>query len=444
MTKSTSADRGQADAPHTGQANGQHALSASPPLLARPSSLRLLPAGPPMRQPFAAAASARIVTVGARSAAPPVEVRLLGPPRVGRTGERGRVRHPQGGGAARPSRARPTAAPARRPGRSALAGQRHRARPRRAAADAVDAARRDRGRVPGDHPRSRRADPQRRRCAVDVDRFRRAAWPTATSEAAVGRVPRRLPGGLRLCGTRPAFEDWQRGQADTLRRELTAALAALAAGREAAGDWSAALVHVRRWLDARPAARAGASRADPAATRYRGDRAARAGPVPPVRPHALPRAGGFTAPRDHRALRGGQHGHADALAARCRALRTRRRTGGRQTPFVGRDDELRRCARLYDAIGHDGRVVRGRGRGRHRQDPPGRGAARDLARTAPPYWPAARTRTRRRWRTRHWSTRCGPGCARTPTGSTRSTPRALAEVARLLPEIAEARRRPDR
>ncbi len=48
------------------------------------------------------------------------------------------------------------------------------------------------------------------------------------------------------------FDEWQLGEAESYRRELTGALERLSRGRAAAGDWSAAVVATRRWLELDP------------------------------------------------------------------------------------------------------------------------------------------------------------------------------------------------
>lgn len=81
---------------------------------------------------------------------------------------------------------------------------------------------------------------------VDVDRFRAlVAGDDLEAAAALFRGDFLEGFGLRDA---PAFEDWQRGEADGLRRELAVALARLVQARDEDGEHGAALAHARRWL----------------------------------------------------------------------------------------------------------------------------------------------------------------------------------------------------
>ncbi len=81
---------------------------------------------------------------------------------------------------------------------------------------------------------------------IDVQRFRAlVAADDLESASLVFRGD--LLEGFAVSGA-PAFEDWQRAEAELLRRELATVLTSLAAAREATGDLTGALVVARRWL----------------------------------------------------------------------------------------------------------------------------------------------------------------------------------------------------
>lgn len=85
---------------------------------------------------------------------------------------------------------------------------------------------------------------------IDVDRFRQ--WRRDGGlVAAVAAYQGDLLEGFVVRGA-PGFEEWLAGEAEGLRRELTAALSALALRQEAAGDLPAAVSSVRRWLAVDP------------------------------------------------------------------------------------------------------------------------------------------------------------------------------------------------
>jgi DNA-binding SARP family transcriptional activator len=86
--------------------------------------------------------------------------------------------------------------------------------------------------------------------AIDVDRFRALA-AAGDLEAAAALFRGDLLEGFGLRDA-PEFEDWQRGEADGLRRELSTALGRLVEEGEAAGDHARALVHARRRLELDP------------------------------------------------------------------------------------------------------------------------------------------------------------------------------------------------
>jgi DNA-binding SARP family transcriptional activator len=88
------------------------------------------------------------------------------------------------------------------------------------------------------------------RSCVDVHRFRRFAGPGASAadlERAAQLCSGELLEGFALRDS-PAFDEWQRLQADGLRRELSAVLDRAADTRAADGDFAGALAHARRRL----------------------------------------------------------------------------------------------------------------------------------------------------------------------------------------------------
>ncbi len=82
---------------------------------------------------------------------------------------------------------------------------------------------------------------------VDVNRFR-ALVAAGDLEGAATVCRGDLLDGFFVSGA-PEFEDWQRTEADGLRRELSAVLGSVATDRESAGDLTGALEVARRWLD---------------------------------------------------------------------------------------------------------------------------------------------------------------------------------------------------
>jgi len=97
-----------------------------------------------------------------------------------------------------------------------------------------------------DHVRLRRGDG----LAVDVGRFREARG-RGDHRAAVALHHGDLLEGF-VVRDAPGFEEWVAGEADGLRRELVVSLAAVAAAQEAEGDLPGAVATVRRWLGADP------------------------------------------------------------------------------------------------------------------------------------------------------------------------------------------------
>ena len=184
----------------------------------------------------------------------------------------------------------------------------------------------------GRDPRSRQPRARRRRSRSTSTASARSP-PPATSRRR-SRSSAASCSRASGCATRPAFEDWQRGEADALRRELATVLARHV---EATGRPRPRAPLAR----ARPAARARPPRADPALRPQRRPRRG-ARPVPRVRADALARARRAAAGGDDAALRGDQRGHARgpgrggrrpgaraAGAARRAARRARATTGAR-------------------------------------------------------------------------------------------------------------------
>jgi DNA-binding SARP family transcriptional activator len=189
---------------------------------------------------------------------------------------------------------------------------------------------------------------------VDVDRFR-ALLADDDLAAAVNVFRGDFLEGFGLRDA-PEFEDWSRNQADELRRELTAALARLAADEEQAGHLPAALDHARRWASLDPlhepahreVIRLYARTGDRAAAilQYRQclrtlSRELGVSPLPETTElYEAINAGAFVGPPP------------SATPAS-----TPEEPETARTPFVGRDQDLRALRALYDAIDHDGRLV---------------------------------------------------------------------------------------
>ena len=237
----------------------------------------------------------------------------------------------------------------------------------------VGAGRRGRDARPG-QPRARR-----RGSTVDVDSLPRGWPPPATWRGGRGVFRGEFLEGFGLRDA-PGFEDWQRERGG--RRCGASSRRVLARLVEATGRRGGGAALAR----ARPAARAGAPRADPA---LRGARRPRGGarPVPRVRADAVARARCSAARGDDAALRGDQRRDAGDAGdagpgAPAPAAPPPARAAGRPRPRVG--GAARRLRR------HRPRRRRGAagGRGRDRQDAAGRGARRVRAR-------AGRRRARR-------------------------------------------------
>ena len=88
------------------------------------------------------------------------------------------------------------------------------------------------------------------RLQVDVDLFR-TLRARGDLEGAAASFRGELLEGFAVRDA-PDFEDWVRAEAEALTRELAGVLADLTAAAETAGDAAAALRHARRWLDLDP------------------------------------------------------------------------------------------------------------------------------------------------------------------------------------------------
>ncbi len=192
---------------------------------------------------------------------------------------------------------------------------------------------------------------------IDVDHFQ-----ALVAEGDLGTAVRLFRGDfLEGFGLRdaPDFEDWARNQAETLRRELTGALARLAAGLEETGDYSAALVHVRRWLSLDPLHEP-AHRALIRLYALTGDRAAALVQYRQCVRTLSRELGVSPLPETtelYEAVNTGTLVAAGSLPTAKTAEAAEQETEPTQTPFVGRNDDIRAVRAVYDAIDHDGRLV---------------------------------------------------------------------------------------
>lgn len=187
---------------------------------------------------------------------------------------------------------------------------------------------------------------------VDVDRFRRLRASGDLEQAVEVFRGEFLEGfGVREA---PDFEDWARAEGDGLRRELTSALADLAAARGAAGDPEGAIPAVRRWLSLDPLHEP-AHRALIRLYAASGDRSAA---MVQYREcvRALSRDLGVSPLGETTRL-------IDAInrglyaAAETDAEPSPPPAPGGTSPLVGRADDLRILRACYDGVRDDGRVV---------------------------------------------------------------------------------------
>jgi DNA-binding SARP family transcriptional activator/tetratricopeptide (TPR) repeat protein len=207
---------------------------------------------------------------------------------------------------------------------------------------------------------------------VDVERFRALAAAGSVEAAAAAYRGDFLEGfGLRDA---PEFEDWQRGEAEGLRRELAAVLARLAEEREAAGDPAAALPHARRRLEL-DELHEPAHRALIRLLALTGDRAgalaqyrecvrtlSRELGVPPLeettRLYEAISDGTFAAPPPAGAAPLSSPPGAAPLSPPSGAAPLSPPSGAAPpAPLVGRDHDWRALLAAYDAVGADGRVA---------------------------------------------------------------------------------------
>jgi DNA-binding SARP family transcriptional activator/predicted ATPase len=282
--------------------------------------------------------------------------------------------------------------------------------------------------------------------AIDVDRFRALAGAGALEDAVAVFGGDFLEGfGLRDA---PAFEDWQRGEAEGLRRELAGVLGRLVDACEGARDWPAALAYATRWL-ALDTLHEPAHRALIRLHALRGDRAAALEQyrdcvrtlssglgVPPLQETtALYEAiseGTLEPPVGVRPL-GQIHGAAPFAGEPARTA------GSDPSRLVGRDAERAALVERFDGMGGEGRVVVLEGEAgigktrladellthvRERGAPVlvGRAYEEEAGLAYGPIVEALQARLR-----------ADAGWADD------AAPRALAEAARLVPELAEAR-----
>ncbi|WP_328993435.1 AAA family ATPase [Kribbella sp. NBC_01245] len=186
---------------------------------------------------------------------------------------------------------------------------------------------------------------------VDVDAFR-SLVADGDLDTAVGLFRGEFLEGFGLRDA-PDFEDWARNQADILRRELTGALARLAAGLEEAGDYSAALVHVRRWLALDPLHEP-AHRALIRLYALTGDRAAALVQYRQCVRTLSRELGVSPLPETTELYEAVNTG---TLVAASSPHVAEPAEASVVMPFVGRSGDLRAVRAVYDAIDHDGRLV---------------------------------------------------------------------------------------
>jgi DNA-binding SARP family transcriptional activator/predicted ATPase len=185
---------------------------------------------------------------------------------------------------------------------------------------------------------------------VDVDRFRALAAEGEHAEAVALFAGEFLEGfGLRDA---PAFDDWQRGQADELARELAGALGRVVEEREAAGDPAGALGHARRWLGLDPLNEP-AHRALIRLYAWTGDRAAALGQYRECVRTLSRELGVPPLEETTRLYEAVSEGTLETPAPAPPFAPAERRPA----PLIGRDADRRALVELWSAIGSTGRVA---------------------------------------------------------------------------------------
>ncbi len=188
---------------------------------------------------------------------------------------------------------------------------------------------------------------------VDVDRFRelcrrgdlQRAVDLFRGDFLEGFAVRQAPG----------FEDWVQLEGDGLRRQLTAALAAMTQEREAVGDLTAALLSARRWLAIDPLHEP----AHQALIRLYAATGDRAAALTQYREcvRTLSRELGVPPLSETTELYEGISRGTYAAPRQAAVTATAPEAEPMASPFVGRTEDLAALRAVYDAIGADGRLV---------------------------------------------------------------------------------------
>ena len=193
---------------------------------------------------------------------------------------------------------------------------------------------------------------------VDVDRFRDllARGTPDALEQAVALSRGDLLEGFAVRDA-PDFEDWVRGEAEVLRRELTTALAGIATARISAGDRHGAIQSVQRWLALDPLHEP----AHQALIRLYADTGDRAAALVQYREcvRALSRELGVPPLSETTALyeQVNRGSYAPARPAPVHPSGAPVDAAALAAPFVGRAENLQALVAAYDAVGPDGQVA---------------------------------------------------------------------------------------